>query len=259
MKGVDVKRIPLTVLIRKGVSGILSLIYPEHCGGCGCRLDHNGEQRGKPGTVGCDFFLCKACQARIPAPPECRCPVCSHPMQGLFQCSNCEGRRWHLTTIVAACRFEGLVQELIQRFKYGRDQSLLPILSQLMLPALDDTRLAGKKFDAVVPVPLHPLREREREFNQSDLLAGSLAKRLGIPVRRLLKRNRATAPQAGFDRSARLQNLKGAFSLRRPPSADASFLLVDDVATTGTTLDACAAILMEGGASEVCAVTIARG
>jgi ComF family protein len=128
-----------------------------------------------------------------------------------------------------------------------------------MIPALEDPRLVKKIFDAVVPVPLHPLREREREFNQSDLLARSLAKQLGLPLLRLLKRNISTAPQAGFDRAGRLENLRGAFSLRGRVPVDATILLIDDVATTGATLDACASLLMEGGATDVSALTLARG
>ena len=111
-------------------------------------------------------------------------------------------------------------------------------LGDLMLPALRDPRLAGKNFDAIVPVPLHPLREREREFNQAALLAIRLAKKTGLPM---------------------LENLEGAFEIRRPVEEGAAILLVDDVTTTGTTLNACAAALMEAGAGEVCAVTVARG
>jgi len=176
-------------------------------------------------------------------------------------CSNCEGRRWHLSVIVTACRYEGLVRELIQRFKYGRDQSLVRPLGHLLVRGLDDPRLHGKVFDAIVPVPLHPLRKREREFNQSMLLARRLGKRMGIPVMDLLRRSRGTAPQAGFDRDARMRNLEGAFALRKgeklPPNA--LLLLVDDVSTTGSTLDACAAVLLEEGASEVCGIVVARG
>ena len=188
-------------------------------------------------------------------------------MAGLFLCPNCDGRRWHLSVIVAACRYEGLVRELIQRFKYGKDQSLVRLLGNQLVKALEDPRLQGKKFDAIVPVPLHSLKEREREFNQSELLANRLGKKLGIPVRHALKRIRSTAPQAGFDRARRMENLEGAFAFASSAAKaqkgswqqDATILLVDDVTTTGTTLDACAAILMEEGAAEVCAVTIARG
>lgn len=243
-------------LLRSFGSSVLDLFYPPHCAACGCRIIE-----GDGGNLSDVEILCTECRMQVSLPPEHRCPICSHPLLGMQMCSNCEGRRWHLSVIVAACRYEGLVRELIQRFKYGRDQSLIRPLGRLLAGTLDDPRLQGKAFDAIVAVPLHPLREREREFNQSELLARSLGKRTGIPVVDLLRRTRRTAPQAGFDRDARMRNLEGAFELARgktlPP--DALLLLVDDVSTTGSTLDACASVLMEEGASEVCGVVVARG
>lgn len=185
--------------------------------------------------------------------------MCSHPMVGMMICTNCDGRRWHLTGIVAACRYEGVGGELIKRFKYGRDPTLSPVLGDLLFTATGDPRIAGKTFDAIVPVPLHPLREREREFNQSALLATRLGKHLGLPVDHLLRRIRDTAPQAGLDRVGRMRNLQGAFALRKPPAEGGTMLLVDDVTTTGATLDTCAAVLREAGAAEVYAVVVARG
>lgn len=243
-------------LVRSFVLSSLDLFYPPHCCCCGTRI-----LEGDGGNLSDVEMLCTECRKRISRPPEHLCPVCSHPMLGMLMCPNCEGRRWHLSLIVAACRYEGLLRELLQRFKYGRDQSLIRPLGDLLAGVLDDPRLQGKAFDAVVPIPLHPLRQREREFNQSELLARDLGKRMGIPVADLLQRTRRTAPQAGFDRAARMKNLEGAFVLAKgkqlPP--DALLLLVDDVSTTGSTLDACAAVLMEEGASEVCGVVVARG
>ena len=222
------------------------------------KKEKEGDERKKEGEKK-DLLICGECLQKIIPQPEHLCPLCSHPMTGLFLCPNCEGRRWHLSTIVAGCRHEGLARELMHRFKYGRDQSLVRLLGSLLLPTIEDARLRGKHFDAIVPIPLHPLKEREREFNQSALLASYLGKNLGIPIAHLLKRTRSTAPQARFDRASRMENLEGAFTLNRPGLADASLLLVDDVTTTGATLDACAAVLMEGGAAEVCAVTVSRG
>jgi len=185
--------------------------------------------------------------------------MCSHPMVGAVTCTNCNGRDWHLSTIVAACRYAGVAEELIKRFKYGRDRTLAPALGDLLFGAMSDSRLAGKPFDAVVPVPLHSLREREREFNQSTLLALMLSKHIGSPVNQLLRRVRATDPQAGLDREERMKNLKGAFQIRKASVKGLSLLLVDDVTTTGTTLDVCAEVLREAGAKEVCAVVVARG
>ena len=115
-------------------------------------------------------------------------------------------------------------------------------------------------FDALVPVPLHPRRLRERQFNQAAILAEHLSRSSKIPVRDLLQRTRYTGTQTLLDRKARRQNLRDAFSLRQNVDVtDLDLLLVDDVLTTGSTLDACAAILLENGARSVRALTVARG
>ena len=232
-------------------AALLSLLYPPHCASCGCSL-HKGDNVENQ-------HLCTRCWRGIKPPPEHLCPMCSHPMVGTTLCSNCHDRSWHLSSIVAASRYAGVAEELIKRFKYGRDRTLAPALGDLLFGAMSDPRLAGKPFDAVVPVPLHSLREREREFNQSALLAAMLSKRLGSPVHHLLRRVRSTDPQAGLDREERMRNLKGAFEIRKASVNGLSLLLVDDVTTTGTTLDACAEVLREAGAKEVCAVVVARG
>jgi ComF family protein len=237
--------------VRRLGSVVLDLLYPPHCALCGCRLE--------PGMAGERSAFCEPCLATIPPPPEQRCPVCSHPMIGMMLCPNCDGRHWHLETIVPACRYEGEVRGMIQRFKYGRDIALARPLDVLLARAMEDPRIAGRSFDAVVPVPLHPQRERERGFNQADLLARLLARSMGLPKCDLLKRKRPTAQQAGFDRSHRMENLRGAFVLRRPPPPDSTLLLIDDVSTTGATLDACATVLKEAGAAEIAAVVVARG
>jgi ComF family protein len=161
--------------------------------------------------------------------------------------------------LVPAYRHDGAVRDLLHRFKYGADRSLTPVLGELMFTALQDTRLSGISFDGIVPVPLHARRLRERGFNQAALLAGTLAPRLGVPVLDLLRRTRPTVPQAGLERDRRLANLKGAFEFRKGFAKTGSLLLVDDVATTGATLDACAEVLIGAGASRVFAVTVARG
>ena len=203
--------------------------------------------------------MCPECLAGIAAPPGLHCPVCSHPLAGQLPCSNCDGRGWHLTAIVPACRYEGAPREMIQRFKYGRDMALARPLAVLLRRVWSDPRLRGKTFDALVPVPLHPLRERERGFNQAALLSSLLAEDSGIPERHHLRRSRVTLQQAGFDRAGRMKNLNGAFSLRSPIIPGSRILLVDDVTTTGVTLDACAAVLKEAGAAEVSAIVVARG
>ncbi len=241
-------------MIHGAIGSLRSLFYPAHCGLCGVGLE---EQEGP------EALICSGCLEKISPLPSQHCGICSHPMEGMLRCRNCDGRVWHLSVIVAGCRYEGAVRDLVQRFKYGRDQSLLPLLSMLMDRGLEDQAISGRKFDGVIPVPLHPLREREREFNQAQLLAVPVARRLGLPLLSPLRRKRATSPQAGFDRRHRMENLRGAFERRSGRGGfvpeGGVLLLVDDVATTGCTLDACAAVLREAGAAEVCGIVVARG
>jgi ComF family protein len=129
-----------------------------------------------------------------------------------------------------------------------------------MCAALDDSRICDRQFDIIIPVPLHPARERERGFNQASLLAELLSARTSIPSKPLLERIRYTTTQTALDRSERMENLHNAFRLRKNMNMrDLRVLLIDDVLTTGSTLNECARILKGAGAISVHAVTAARG
>lgn len=164
-----------------------------------------------------------------------------------------------MEAIVPACRYTGVVRELLHRFKYGREECLAVPLGDLLGRAFGDERLSASSFRALVPVPLHPMRQRERGFNQAELLAGRVRGGCGLPVRRLLRRIRSTAPQARYDREERMRNLQGAFVARVEGEPGGDYLLVDDVSTTGATLDACALALRSAGAGRVFAMVVARG
>ena len=145
-------------------------------------------------------------------------------------------------------------------FKYGRQIHLRHLLGRWLAEALADPRLAGRRFDLIVPVPLHPAKKRERGFNQAELLAAALQRHSGIRVQNALQRTRYTRTQTQFDRSERMDNLKGAFRLRRGSNVqDLRMLLIDDVLTTGSTLSECASVLKKAGALSVHAATAARG
>jgi ComF family protein len=166
----------------------------------------------------------------------------------------------YFAAAVSAYRSRGVVRQVIHQFKYGRQTHLRHVIAGWLAEALNDSRLAGRRFDLIVPVPLHPARQRERGFNQAELLAEELHRRSGILLADLLQRTRYTTTQTQFDRSERMQNLRGAFRLRR--SSDVRglrMLLVDDVLTTGSTLSECACVLRRGGARSVYAMTAARG
>ncbi|MGA7273964.1 MAG: ComF family protein, partial [Candidatus Udaeobacter sp.] len=156
-------------------------------------------------------------------------------------------------------RGRGIVRQIIHEFKYGRQIHLRHLVARWLKTALDDERLRQSHFDVIVPVPLHPARQRERGFNQASLLAELLSAQASIPVKPLLERVRYTTTQTALDRSERMENLHNAFRLRK--NADVRglrVLLVDDVLTTGSTLNECARILKRASAFSVHAATAAR-
>jgi len=223
------------------------LFYPQHCAACQKAL------REKE-------FLCEDCWNQIEPLSKPCCDICSHPLPNfdLKICNNCADRKIHFVAAVSAFHYRGLMQELIARYKYGRDQSLKPLLQQLIVKALKDERLCGIDFVAVVPVPLHFLRERERGFDQVLPLARQVAQFRNLALQSVLKRTSPTSYQAGSGREKRLYNLEGAFALRRATSLHGNYLLIDDVLTTGATLNECAKVLLQAGADQIWAVTLAR-
>ena len=191
------------------------------------------------------------------------CSRCAEPYArhapGEFLCSYCAGRRWSLGRVRAAYRAVGTVREVILRFKYQREYSLRPWLGRWMRDGFRQY-YSQEKWDALVPVPLHGARRRERGFNQSAEIAGWLGAKVGIGVEEGLVRIKPTPPQARLRRAERLRNLRGALALA--PGFDPRgrrLLLCDDVFTTGATADACARVLKQAGAEEVAALTVARG
>lgn len=191
------------------------------------------------------------------------CERCAEPypraIEGEFLCANCRGRKWTLQRVRAAYRAVGTLRETILRFKYGKEYHLRPWLGRWMHDGYR-AYYAGEKWDALVPVPLHPERRKERGFNQSEEIARWLGSRISLPVESGLVRVRPTPPQARLRRVERLRNLRGALALA--PGFDPRgrrLLLCDDVFTTGATADACARVLRQAGADEVAALTVARG
>jgi ComF family protein len=160
---------------------------------------------------------------------------------------------------VAAYRGRGVVRHIVHEFKYGRQIHLRHLVARWLRAALDDERLCAKHFDVLVPVPLHPARQRERGFNQARLLSELLSVEVSIPSKLHLDRIRYTTTQTALDRSERMENLHNAFRLRK--NADVRglrVLLIDDVLTTGSTVNECARVLKRAGALSVHAATAAR-
>jgi ComF family protein len=231
--------------------GLVSLFYPAFCAVCSGAVE-----RGES--------LCPSCREAAPRIHAPFCAKCSQPFAGAitdeFTCANCHDRALHFDAAVSAYRSHGVVRKVMHDFKYGRQICLRHLLGRWLGEALDDPRLAGRRFDFIIPVPLHAARKRERGFNQAELLARELQAVAGIPSRDALERVRYTTTQTQFDRNERMENLRGAFRLRSGCNVQGlRMLLVDDVLTTGSTLSECAAVLKKAGALSVHAATAARG
>jgi len=229
---------------------VTSLFYPALCAVCHAPVTQ--------GDYVCQDCLGKA--QRIVAP---FCAKCSEPfpgaIEGEFTCSNCAHRSLAFDAAVAAYRSRGVVRFVILQFKYSRQLHLRHPVAKWLLEAMNDARLRDRNFDCVVPVPLHPARFRERGFNQAELLAKILGQRMNLTLSRPLERTRYTTTQTAFDRNDRMENLRGAFRLRKRIGVRGlRVLLVDDILTTGSTLSECARVLREAGAQSVFAVTAAR-
>jgi ComF family protein len=235
------------------LEAMLGLFYPEVCQQCGLER-----------ATAADGFIGAQCRQEVKfiVPPYCqRCGLpYSGPSNIQFQCSNCRQMDLHFSYARAAVAAQGLVLELIHRYKYRQALWCEPFLAGLLIQQAAPV-LRQESWDMIVPVPLHPRRQAERQFNQAERLARRLGAAVGLPVcTRLLRRTRVTRTQTQLDRRQRQQNVHGAFGL--VPGADPTgrrIVLVDDVLTTGATTNACARVLVRAGARKVCVWTVARG
>ncbi len=186
-----------------------------------------------------------------------RCLLCEVPLEGGVACRRClEALPWWREApllkpwgrIYPCWHYRFPIREVIQRCKYGRQIALARFLGELMAERFFQE--GAPRPEAIVPVPLHPRRERERGFNQSGEIAGVVARRLGVPLLEAVERVRDTPPQAGLSREARRHNLKGAFRVGRAVPR-ARIVLLDDVVTTGATLSELATALQRSGAAAI--------
>lgn len=210
-----------------------------------------------------DAGLCPACWAKLSfiAPPYCErlgIPFAYDPGPGVLSMEAiADPPAYHRAR--AAVRYDDIARTLVHAFKYGDRLDLAPTMGRWMVNA---GREILQGADAIVPVPLHWRRQWARRFNQSALLAEIVASSSGVSVsQRALKRVKATPQQVGLSQSARAQNVQGAF--RVPPDgktevAGRRLILIDDVLTSGATMDACARALLRAGAAQVDALVFAR-
>jgi competence protein ComFC len=232
----------------------LGFVYPEVCQICG-----NEHATASEGFVGTSCWQ----KVRFIKPPHCE--RCGLPFEGdittAFECGNCRELELHFrsarSAVIADKRF---MLEVIHRYKYQRALWFEPFLADLLIREAAPV-LMKEKCDMIVPVPLHPAKRREREFNQAERLAGHLSRATGIPVNaKLLERTAPTQTQTRLTRRERAENVQNAFAMRRGAKLEGGRVVVlDDVFTTGATTSACARVLLASGADDVCVWTVARG
>ena len=199
-------------------------------------------------------FICGGCEGALPRLNQPYCRECALPdTRGV--CRWCAQEPLDLDGIRAPYVFEGPIREAVHSLKYRGVRAAAPSLGRLLARYLSEYPLPG---NLIVSVPLHSRRMRSRGYNQSELLARSLGKEAGLPMQsNSLARVRNSAPQVGASRDQRRANVEDSF-LCRAGLAGAEVLLVDDVATTGSTLSACASVLKDAGASSVWGLVLAR-
>jgi len=240
-------------LVQTALNTTLGFFYPEVCALCKAETATSDE-----GFVGAE---CRR-QVRFIRPPFCG--RCGLPFDGdlttAFECSNCRGLKLHFSSARSAAVARTVVMEAIHHFKYSRALWFENFLAGLLIAEAAPV-LRGQKNSIIVPVPLHPLKKREREFNQAAVLAARLGRATAVPVNeKLLVRVKPTETQTHLKREERAANMRGAFAARDCVKLNGErIILVDDVFTTGATTNDCARALRGAGAGDVCVWTVARG
>lgn len=221
----------------------LDLLYPKYCIGCG--------------VEGC--YICQRCLRKLPYLSPLNCPKCGLPLGSRPFCPRCEevSALGGLDSLHSVFRFEGLLRRAVHLLKYNNFRALAPVLAE---QACSFLKIGGMRADVIIPVPLHPLRIRERGYNQSSLMAGELGKLTGIPtIEGYLVRTVNTPPQVRTsNRDERVKNVQEAFTCTGTELTGKSVIIFDDVCTTGSTLNACAAALKDNLVKGVYGLTLAR-
>ena len=239
--------------LKTWLNGALHFLYPEVCQLC--------RQERATTTQG---FVCENCRRKVRfiEPPFCN--RCGLPYEGAittqFECGQCQEVDPWFSSARSAVQAKDPVLEIIHKYKYNRALWFETILADFLIERARP-ELAKEKWDVIVPVPLHPTKQREREFNQAERLSAGLSRATNIPMNAgLLKRVVATKTQTLLSRADRLANVRRAFAMRDGAKLSGQqIVLVDDVLTTGATTSACAKVLRDAGAAKVCVWTVARG
>ncbi|GAB1231804.1 ComF family protein [Ferrigenium sp. UT4] len=201
-----------------------------------------------------DGLCCAACRAALPHLGAATCPLCARPVPGGAVCGQCLQHPPAFDRTIAAFAYRFPLDQLVKALKFHEQLIVADFLADALAARIDT------RPDGLIAMPLHPLRLRNRGFNQSQLLAARVAQRLELPLLSgWVERVRDTPPQSSLPWAARHRNLRGAFAVTRPAEVRGKHLaIVDDVMTSGASLNALATALKQAGAREVSAWVVAR-
>lgn len=229
--------------IEKGVNAFLDLFFPPRCPVCD-RVQKKEEK------------ICRNCKKELKWIKEPKCLKCGKPIEEIEQeyCGDCLREKFHYVRGYALWLYQGGARKSVAAFKYKGRQEYASFYGEEFMRVYGE-QLRRHFFDVIVPVPVYREKKRIRGYNQAELFAWELAKGLGVPMEsRALVRTRATRPQKGLSQKQRQENLKKAFRFCPEYNKKAKLgrvLLVDDIYTTGSTIEACTKVLLEAGAAQV--------
>lgn len=228
---------------------IMDILFPRRCPVCGQIVMPKGD------------LICPGCMGKLswvrrPTCKKCGKEVLSDTVEYCFDCTR---RMRSFDYGLSLINYDDIASRSMAQIKYNNKREYLDFYSEAMFRGLGK-QLLRMRADALVPVPVHPSRMRTRGFNQAEELARRLSGKTGIPVNHtILKRSKKTAPQKSLDPSGRLKNLEQAFAADHIPPDIHSVILVDDIYTTGSTIEACTRALKRAGMDHVYFVTIFIG
>lgn len=236
--------------ILKRIPGIIiDCIYPRRCPFCG-GITPMGEAS-----------ICEKCKKKIPYIGEPRCKKCSKPVMYEEQeyCYDCSKTNHYYTRGIAVWKHKDEVKKSLYRFKYQNKREYAEVYAEEIL-RLHQVLIESWKADAIIPIPIHPLKAKERGFNQAEVLARYLSKRLNIPIYTdLVLRLKDTLPQKELNDIERRNNLSKAFGVANRGATLGNVILIDDIYTTGATINAVSKVLLHGHASQVFFISISIG
>ena len=227
---------------------LLDWLYPPTCIACGQIIALHDTQ---PRSMG----LCGRCQTLFTPVTGPICHTCGVPTERPVQrCVTCFGKDRHFTTNRAGFLYDDLMRDMMHELKFRQMKQIAHSLGKLWANHLDFT---WEKGAALVPLPLHPQKQRERGFNQAEVLARELSETLHIPLIQAIERTVDTPPQSGLHPRQRVENVHGVFEVAKNVSpAGNTYIIVDDIYTTGASMNECARVLKDAGAVDVFGLTL---